>query len=53
MYKVHLVGYFHSCITMHGFMNVNFSFAFFELQTVQPVANRYTDYVTPVPETEY
>jgi hypothetical protein len=21
---VHLVGYFHSCITMHGFMNVNF-----------------------------
>jgi hypothetical protein len=20
---VHLVGYFHSCITMHGFMNVN------------------------------
>ena len=21
-YIVHLVGYFHSCITMHGFMNV-------------------------------
>jgi len=22
IYTVHLVGYFHSCITMHGFMNV-------------------------------
>jgi hypothetical protein len=22
IYIVHLVGYFHSCITMHGFMNV-------------------------------
>ena len=25
IYIVHLVGYFHSCITMHGFMNVNFN----------------------------
>jgi hypothetical protein len=24
IYTVHLVGYFHSCITMHGFMNVTF-----------------------------
>ena len=24
IYIVHLVGYFHSCITMHGFMNVKF-----------------------------
>jgi len=22
IYIVHLVGYFHSCITMHGFVNV-------------------------------
>jgi hypothetical protein len=22
MYTVHLVGYFHCCITMHGFMNL-------------------------------
>jgi hypothetical protein len=28
-------------------------FAFFELQTVQPVASRYTDYATPVPEKDY
>ena len=24
IYIVHLVGYFHSCVTMHGFMNVKF-----------------------------
>jgi len=24
IYTVHLVGYFHSCITMHGFVNVKF-----------------------------
>jgi hypothetical protein len=22
---VHLIGYFHSCITMHGFMNTKFT----------------------------
>jgi len=26
IYIVHLVGCFHSCITMHGFMNVKFVF---------------------------
>jgi len=26
IYIVHFVGYFHSCITMHGFMNVNLRF---------------------------
>jgi hypothetical protein len=25
IYIVHLVGYFHSCITMHGFMNFKFT----------------------------
>ena len=25
IYIVHLVGYFHSCITMHGLMNVKFT----------------------------
>jgi hypothetical protein len=26
IYMVHLVGYVHSCITTHGFMNVKFTF---------------------------
>jgi len=25
IYIVHLVGYFHSCITLHGFMNTKFT----------------------------
>ena len=29
IYIVHLVGYFHSCITMHGFMKVKFTFVLF------------------------
>jgi hypothetical protein len=28
IYTVHLVGYFHSCIKMHGFMNVNYKLNF-------------------------
>jgi len=26
---VHLVGYFHSCVTMHGFMNVKRSVVYY------------------------
>jgi len=34
IYIVHLVGYFHSCITMHGFMNVNNSISLCPLHVV-------------------
>jgi len=31
IYIVYLVGYFHNCITMHGFMNVRYSNSLFEV----------------------
>jgi hypothetical protein len=33
IYIVHLVGYFYSCITMHGFMNVKIIELFIDLRT--------------------
>jgi hypothetical protein len=33
IYIVHLVGYFHSCITMHGFIRSNATFYYLHIQS--------------------
>ena len=36
---MHLVGYFYSCITMHGFMNVSFMLFYDNRYGVNPVVS--------------
>jgi hypothetical protein len=36
IYTVHLVCYFHSCITMHGFMNVKYLYKLFSVNKLIP-----------------
>jgi hypothetical protein len=42
---MHLVGYFHSCITLHGFVNVKckLDFTLVHLQEINKAEGKYTD----------